>query len=595
MPSITINDQPIIVPDGTTVLEAAQELKIEIPTLCHNPALEPYGGCRLCVVEVTAWGRSKLQTSCTLPAVDGQEIRTDSERVLRSRRMTLELLLASSPNVPVLRALARAHGVEDTRFSKENKECLLCGQCVRMCTERMGVSAIGMFNRGANRVVSTPYDDLSDVCRTCGACAAVCPADCIDFETYGRHPAQPLSSEWNEGLRRRKAVSIPFQQAIPKVPVIDPQACVHLNTGTCGICAAGCVADAIDYTQKDEIVTANVGSIIVATGFDAMDPTPMEPYGYGRFPNVITNLEFERLSNATGPTSGKLLLRDDQDHYKFTRPPESVAILHCIGSRDVNYHEYCSRTCCMYALKYAHLLKDKCGHETEVYNFYIDMRCFGKGYEEFLRRVQEEGVRMIRGKAALVTDEALCEEEEGKLVVVAEDTLTAQNVRVPVEMVVLCTAMEARADADEVARTFGISLGSDGFFLEEHPKLEPVSTPSAGVFLAGACQGPKDIPDTVAQAKAAAAEALALSSAGKVTVAPMISGIDPDICIGCQVCVGLCPYGAIELDPRRGVSVVNSALCKGCGSCAGWCPSGAAKVEHFTDKQIFAEIEGLLA
>jgi heterodisulfide reductase subunit A-like polyferredoxin/ferredoxin len=595
MPSIIINDQPVIVAEGTTVLEAAREQKIEIPTLCYNSALEPYGGCRLCVVEVEAGGRPGLQASCTLRATEGLAVRTDSARVLRSRRLTLELMLARSPEVPVLRALAREYGVKDSRFGAENESCILCGQCIRMCAERMGVAAIGIFNRGANRVVSTPYDDLSDVCRSCGACASVCPADCIDFETYGRHPAQPLNSEWNEGLRLRKAVSIPFQQAIPKVPVIDPDACVHLNTGACGICSSVCVADAIDYDQVDETVEVNVGSIIVATGFDALDPTPMEPYGYGRFPNVITNLEFERLSNATGPTSGKLLLRDDQDKYKFTRPPESVAILHCIGSRDVNYHEYCSRTCCMYALKYAHLLKDKCGHDTEVYNFYIDMRCFGKGYEEFLTRVQAEGVRMIRGKAARVTDEALDEDEEGKLVVVAEDTLTAQIVRVPVEMVVLCTAMEARADAGNVARTFGISVGSDGFFLEEHPKLAPVNTPTAGVFLAGACQGPKDIPDTVAQAKAAAAEALALSSAGHVTVAPMISGIDPDICIGCQVCIGLCPYTAIEIDPRRGVSVVNTALCKGCGSCAGWCPSGAAKVEHFTDKQIFAEIEGLLA
>jgi heterodisulfide reductase subunit A len=362
----------------------------------------------------------------------------------------------------------------------------------------------------------------------------------------------------------------------------------------CKLCVDACEAKAVDHSMQDEVKELEVGSIIVATGFDPLDPAPMDQYGYGRYANVFTNLEFERLSNATGPTSGKLLLRDPEDRLKFTRKPESVAILHCIGSRDVNYHRYCSRTCCMYALKYAHLLKDKCGHDTQVFNFYIDMRCFGKGYEEFLERVQSEGVRMIRGKASRVTDQALTPEEEGKLVVVAEDTLSGQMLRVPVEMVVLCTAMEARPDAVEVARRFGISVGSDGFFLEEHPKLEPVSTPTTGVFLAGACQGPKDIPDTVAQAKGAASEALALSARGSVVVAPMISSIDPDVCIGCQVCMGLCPYSAIEFDAHHKVSVVNEAMCKGCGSCAAYCPSGAAKIRHFTDKQIFAEIEGLL-
>jgi heterodisulfide reductase subunit A len=249
----------------------------------------------------------------------------------------------------------------------------------------------------------------------------------------------------------------------------------------------------------------------------------------------------------------------------------------------------------MYALKYAHLLKDKCGNETQVFNFYIDMRCFGKGYEEFLKRVQGEGVRMIRGKATRVTDQALNSEEEGMLVVEAEDTLSGQMLRVPVEMVILCTAMEPRSDASEVARLFGINTGSDHFFLEEHPKLEPVSTPTSGVFLAGACQGPKDIPDTVAQAKGAASEALALASRGEVQVEPLISSIDPDLCIGCQVCIGLCPYSAIEFDWRHRVSVVNEAKCKGCGSCAAYCPSGAAKVRHFTDQQVFAEIEGILA
>ena len=357
----------------------------------------------------------------------------------------------------------------------------------------------------------------------------------------------------------------------------------------CKLCVSACEAQAINHSMPESNQEIDVGSIIVATGFDPLDPTPMTQYGYGRFANVFTNLEFERLSNATGPTSGKLLKRDPNDHLKFTEAPKSVAILHCIGSRDINYHEYCSRTCCMYALKYAHLLKDKCGHDTQIYNFYIDMRCFGKGYEEFYKRVQSEGVRMIRGKASRI------EETDGLLRVTAEDTLSERMIQIPVEMVILCTAMEPRSDVNDVARIFGINTGSDGFYQEEHPKLEPVSTPSSGVFLAGACQGPKDIPDTVAQAKGAAAEALALSASGKVSVAPMISGIDPDICIGCQICIGLCPYTAIEFNDRKAISEVNEAICKGCGSCAAYCPSGAAKVQHFTDKQIFSEIEGLLA
>jgi len=357
----------------------------------------------------------------------------------------------------------------------------------------------------------------------------------------------------------------------------------------CKLCESACEAGAINHSMQDEVSEIDVGSIIIATGFDPLDPTPMKQYGYGRYANVFTNLEFERLSNATGPTSGRLLKRDPDNRLTYTDPPKSAAILHCIGSRDINNHEYCSRTCCMYALKYAHLLKDKCGHATEIYNFYIDMRCFGKGYEEFYKRVQMEGVHMVRGKASRV------EEKDGLLMVTAEDTLSACMVTVPVEMVILCTAMEPRPDANEVARIFGMTTGSDGFFQEEHPKLEPVSTASSGVFIGGACQGPKDIPDTVAQAKGAAAEALALSASGKVAVSPMISSIDSDICIGCQVCIGLCPYTAIEFNELKGVSVVNEAVCKGCGSCSGFCPSGAARVRHFTNNQIFAEIEGLLS
>jgi len=229
-----------------------------------------------------------------------------------------------------------------------------------------------------------------------------------------------------------------------------------------------------------------------------------------------------------------------------------------------------------------------------VFNFYIDMRCFGKGYEEFYRRVQEEGVSFIRGRPAEVTDQARTPEEEGKLIVVGEDTLLGRMVRVPVDMVILCTAMKARHDAGEVARVFGISQGQDGFFLEEHPKLGPVSTATDGIFLAGTCQGPKDIPDAVAHASGGAGQALSLAARGEVSISPTVSWINPDICIGCKMCIGLCAYSAIEFDERRKVSVINEAMCKGCGSCAGHCPSGAAQVRHFNERQIFAEIEGLL-
>jgi len=255
----------------------------------------------------------------------------------------------------------------------------------------------------------------------------------------------------------------------------------------------------------------------------------------------------------------------------------------------VNHHEYCSRVCCMYALKYDHLIKDKVGHDTEIFNFYIDLRCFGKGYEEFLNRVQKEGVTFVRGRPAEIR-----QREDGKLLVLAEDTLSAQLLEIPVDMAILCTAMEARADTPEVARVFGVAQGRDGFFLEEHPKLGPVSTATDGIFLGGSCQGPKDIPDTVSHAAGAAAQSLALAARGTVEISPTTSYIDPDICIGCKACIGLCAYSAIEFDSRRGVSVVNEAMCKGCGSCAGHCPSGAAQIKHFTERQVFSELEGLL-
>jgi heterodisulfide reductase subunit A len=368
-----------------------------------------------------------------------------------------------------------------------------------------------------------------------------------------------------------------------------------LNCGICSECmecVRVCEPNAIDHTMKPEEIEIKVGSIILATGYDTFDPTRMKQYGYGTYPNVFTSLEFERLSNATGPTGGDILIRDEKG--EFTRIPQSVAILHCVGSRDVNYHEYCSRVCCMYALKYTHLIKEKVGHDTKIYDFYIDQRCFGKGYEEFYRRCQDEGTNFIRGKVAEITDQTIQPQEEGKLIAIAEDTLIGTRLRVAVDMVILCVAMEARRDAIEVGRIFGVNVGADGFFLEEHPKLGPLNTATDGVFLAGTCQSPKDIPDAVAQASGAASKALSLVTRGKVEVPATISWIDPDICAGCQTCIGLCPYSAIEFDERHAISFVNEALCKGCGSCAGFCPSGAVQVRHFNQKQIFAEFDGIM-
>ena len=429
-----------------------------------------------------------------------------------------------------------------------------------------------------------------------------------DLQTYARELAEavPAGDDWREiaaGIAYGERAHLIHREVSASRTSFDEvalglgeedglreaQRC--LNCGVCSECqecVRVCERQAVDHDMEDEEIQVKVGNIILATGFDILDPTPLKQYGYGQFPEVYTGLEFERMNNAVGPTGGQIIGKNGQT-------PESVGIIHCVGSRDVNFHEYCSRVCCMYALKYGHLIHEKLGHHAKIYNFYIDMRCFGKGYEEFYRRLQEEGVTFIRGRPAEITDRAIKPEEQGKLIIVGEDTLLGRPIRIPVDMAVLCTAMEARQEAVDVSRIFGINLGSDGFFLEEHPKLGPMSTATDGVFLAGTCQGPKDIPDTVSHAAGAAGQALALATRGRVEISPTISWIDPDVCAGCQTCIGLCAYSAIEFDLRRRVSVVNEAMCKGCGSCAGFCPSGAAGIRHFGAKQVFAEVEGILA
>jgi heterodisulfide reductase subunit A len=413
------------------------------------------------------------------------------------------------------------------------------------------------------------YIDV-DKCTGCGICQEKCPWS--------------ADSEFDADLGKRKAVYTPFPQAVPNTPVIDKERCVYFLKGTCRACEKFCEAHAIDFEQVDQVVEVDVGSVIIATGYDVFDPKVISQYGYGKYDNIVTALQFERMCSATGPTGGRILLKDGGE-------PESIAIIHCVGSRDRNFHEYCSRVCCMYALKYSHLIKEKTN--AEVYQMYIDMRCFGEGYEEFYERISEEGVRFIRGKVAKVTDRSITEEEKGKLTVCVEDTLLGEMIRVPVDMVILCIALEPRADADQIAKLFTISRRADGFFLERHVKLDPIATLTDGIFIVGCCQSPKDIPDTVAQASAGAAEALALISQGKVEIEPITAFVDEEICSGCGLCERMCVYGALSLSDIEGVMKVNEALCKGCGACAGICPSGALYMKHFSYRQILDQIDAL--
>jgi heterodisulfide reductase subunit A len=361
-----------------------------------------------------------------------------------------------------------------------------------------------------------------------------------------------------------------------------------LNCGVCVECyecERVCQPSAVDHKMKDEEIEIDVGQILISTGYDIIDPHRISQYGYGKLDNVYTSLELERMLSSTGPTGGKVQLKNGT-------APRAVAIIHCVGSRDDNYNEYCSRVCCMYALKFAHLIKDRT--EAEVYQFYIDMRSAGKGYEKFYRRVLDEGVNAIRGIVAEVVEAGGSHKDEGLLLVRCEDTLIGKFREIPVDMVVLCNALEPRRDAAKVAKTFGISRSAEGFFLERHPKLDPVATMSDGIFIAGCAQAPKDIPDSVAQASAAAARMLATIARGEVEIDPIRAKIDENYCSGCRICNNLCPFVAIEFDETKKVSRVNEVLCKGCGTCVAACPASAITGNGFSDLQIMAEMEGLL-
>ena len=409
-------------------------------------------------------------------------------------------------------------------------------------------------------------------CTGCGACMEKCPSK----DAYDR---------FNYGVAPTRAINIPFPQAIPKKATIDPQFCRRFTKGKCGVCAKICPIGAIDYEMKDEIVTEEVGAIVVATGYGLLDQEKLPEYGAGRFPDVISGIQYERLLNASGPTAGHIQRPSDGTE------PKTVVFVSCAGSRDKSIGvPYCSNFCCMYIAKQAILTKDHIP-DSQSYVFYTDIRAAGKGYDEFTRRAQEDyGVHYIRGRVSRIYPKGK------KMVVKGADTLLGTQVEVEADLVVLATAAVAAPGARELAEKLHISYDTNGFYVESHPKLRPVETNTAGVYLAGAAQGPKDIPASVAQGSAAAAKVLSLLSKEMIESDPAVSRVDTRACVGCLKCLSTCPFQAITevtLPGGKRVASVIETVCAGCGVCTATCPCGAIQLEHFTDNQLLAEVNAL--
>jgi heterodisulfide reductase subunit A len=496
MIKLTINDRQVEVPEGTTVLEAARKVGISIPTLCYYEAIKPYGGCRLCAVQVTQGNRTQITASCTYPVSEGLQVVTDAPRALAVRRLVIDLLWSRCSDSPELQEIARQLGVMEPSFSKGHDDCILCGKCTRVCTELQGVGAISFLGRGAKRQVTSPFGEFSQVCRTCGACAFVCPTGHIkDISKISGKVPKPKLSEFNAGLDTRGNIYRLYPQAVPSAPSIDREGCVKFLTGDCGACATACPAGAIDYEMKDEKVTLNVGAVVLAPGFQAFDPSIYSSYHYANFPNVITSLEFERILSASGPFGGHLVRPGDHQE------PKKIAWLQCVGSRDLNHcdNSYCSAVCCMYAIKQTVIAKEHCKeYPLDAAIFFMDMRTHGKDFEQYYNRAREQGVRFIRSRVHSV--EPVPGTDDLALKYWSEDgSLNTESF----DLVVLSIGMVISPDTVKMAKKLGIELRPNNNFVRASC-FDPVATSRPGVYTCGVFSGPKDIPESVMEASAAA-------------------------------------------------------------------------------------------
>lgn len=439
---------------------------------------------------------------------------------------------------------------------------------IRLYTYSQVTDVDGYVGNFHVKINSQPRFIDPDACNLCSDCEDVCPV--------------AVPSEFDERLSLRKAIHIPFPQAVPSTYTIDERNCLNpegMSPSVCSKCKEACDPEAINFDQREEIIEEDVGVIIVATGYELYDPENIGAYGADEYPDVITSLQFERLLDPGGPTNGVPERPSDGEI------PKEVAFIHCVGSRDEDHNEYCSRICCMYSSKHSLLFKEQFP-EAETYNFYIDIRAGGKNYEQFIRRVQEEaGGNYIRGKVSRIF------EQDGKVKIFGVDTLSGKRIEKTVDMAVLALSMVPPEGVEELASKLGIQYDEYGFFQEEHPKLRPVETSSSGIFLAGLAHGPKDIQTTVAQASGAASKALDLLSHKEISHLPTVAKIDRDVCSSCRLCLSSCPYDAISMVNEK--AEVEEVVCEGCGACASICPSDAITLRNTTDEQISNMIEAI--